>query len=118
MREAAKWLMGEHDFTSFSASGTEVEDRVRTIYNLSIQEEGNRLLFTFHGNGFLYNMVRILVGTLLDVGAGKIRSMEVPEILAAKDRKKAGPTAPPQGLALMKVEYPEGRLSNLFCEKN
>jgi tRNA pseudouridine38-40 synthase len=104
--QAIPYLEGTHDFTAFCASGSAVENHVRTIYRIGMREEEEQLLFTFHGNGFLYNMVRIMVGTLIAVGNGKIPAEEIPRILASKDRNLAGPTAPAHGLTLMKVEYP------------
>ncbi|OJG97414.1 tRNA pseudouridine(38-40) synthase [Enterococcus termitis] len=100
-------LLGTHDFTSFCASGTEIEDKVRTIYEakLEVNDAENELIFTFRGDGFLYKMIRILVGTLLKMGAGRIDETTIPQILAAKDRKFAGPTANPEGLYLVEVKY-------------
>jgi tRNA pseudouridine38-40 synthase len=105
MERAARHLIGEHDFTSFCSAKTEVEDKVRTIHRIEIQEHEEEIIFSFVGNGFLYNMVRILVGTLLEVGSGNIPVDEMPGILEARDRNKAGKTAPPHGLYLWKVEY-------------
>jgi tRNA pseudouridine38-40 synthase len=105
MKEAAKYFIGTHDFTSFCAANTDVKDKVRTIYSIDIIEEGHELVLVFNGNGFLYNMVRILVGTLLEVGNGKIKVSEIPDIIAAKNRAKAGKTAPSQGLYLWEVFY-------------
>lgn len=102
-------LIGTHDFTSFCASGTEIEDKVRTIHEakLSVNEAGDELTFTFRGDGFLYKMIRILVGTLLKMGNGRMDETQIPEILAAKDRNLAGPTAHPEGLYLVNVSYDE-----------
>lgn len=111
IRKAIPHLMGTHDFSAFSASGSSVEDRIRTIYDIQLEEREERLTFTFYGNGFLYNMVRILVGTLLEVGNGKIPADRIPEIVESRDRKQAGVTVPPQGLTLMRVEYPPGLLT-------
>ncbi|WP_064091238.1 tRNA pseudouridine(38-40) synthase TruA [Rossellomorea aquimaris] len=105
MKKAASYLLGEHDFTSFCSAKTEVEDKVRTIHRITIEEYEEELVFLFVGNGFLYNMVRILVGTLLEVGSGNISNEDIPSILDAKDRNAAGKTAPPQGLYLWKVDY-------------
>lgn len=107
MQLAASYLVGTHDFTSFCSAKTEVEDRVRTINVIDIVEDGDVLMFRFVGNGFLYNMVRILVGTLLEVGRGHKMPEQMVEILAAMDRNQAGKTAPPQGLYLWKVHYEE-----------
>lgn len=105
MQEAARFLEGEHDFKSFCQSGAQVESTVRTLYKAEVREEGEDLVICVCGNGFLYNMVRIIVGTLLEVGQGKREPADVERILAAKDRGAAGPTAPPQGLTLIKYEF-------------
>lgn len=105
MKEACVHFIGEYDFTSFCSAKTEVVDRIRTIYELDISVEGEQLMFRFRGNGFLYNMVRIMVGTLLQVGNGDIEPDSIPEILAKRDRIFAGKTAPPQGLYLWEVFY-------------
>lgn len=110
MRDAASHFVGTHDFSAFCASGSSVEDKVRTIYGITIEEDDVLLKIDLHGNGFLYNMVRIIVGTLLEVGIGKKEPAEIAEIIASKDRKRAGITVPPQGLILLKVEYPEHTL--------
>ena len=100
-------LIGTHDFTSFCASGSSIEDKVRTIYEakMEVNEAGDELLFTFRGNGFLYKMIRILVGTLLKIGNGLLSEDSIPEIIAKKDRNAAGPTAHPEGLYLYEVVY-------------
>lgn len=105
MREAAIHLIGTHDFTSFCSAKTEVEDRIRTIHVLDILEEEDQLVFRFVGNGFLYNMVRILVGTLIEVGRGIRDPEDIPNVIDQKDRNSAGKTAPPQGLYLWEVFY-------------
>lgn len=105
MREATAYIVGEHDFASFCNIHTDVEDTVRTIYELAIEKNGEEWTIRIRGNGFLYNMVRIIVGTLLRVGRGFYTPEQVKEILEAKDRKSAGVTAPPQGLMLMQIEY-------------
>ncbi len=105
MREAARYLEGEHDFKSFCQTGAQVESTVRTIYSMEIQEEGPELAIRVCGNGFLYNMVRILTGTLLEVGQGKRSPRDMPGILEARDRGAAGPTAPAHGLTLIKYEF-------------
>ncbi|WP_069840420.1 tRNA pseudouridine(38-40) synthase TruA [Bacillus sp. F56] len=105
MREAAKHLIGTHDFTSFCAAKTEVQDKVRTIYELDWTETDNGLQMRITGSGFLYNMVRIIVGTLLDAGIGKISPDDVKSMLEAKDREAAGRTAPGHGLYLWNVYY-------------
>lgn len=105
MREAANYLIGTHDFTSFCSSKTEVEDKVRTIFSIDIIEEKNELVFCFKGNGFLYNMVRILVGTLIEVGMGKRKPEDMKKVLEAKNRSVAGKTVPGKGLFLWEVVY-------------
>ncbi|WIL34399.1 tRNA pseudouridine(38-40) synthase TruA [Bacillus stercoris] len=105
MREAAKHLIGTHDFTSFCAAKTEVQDKVRTIYELDWTETDDGLQMRITGSGFLYNMVRIIVGTLLDAGIGKISPDDVKTMLEAKDREAAGRTAPGHGLYLWNVYY-------------
>ena len=106
MQEAAAYLEGEHDFKSFCQTGAQVESTVRTIYSVEVEEQGeNDLVIRVCGNGFLYNMVRIIAGTLVEVGRGHIKPEEVAGIIAAKDRAKAGPTAPARGLRLVEIEY-------------
>lgn len=115
MRRAADQLIGKHDFASFCNIRTNVEDTVRIIYSLEIMEQsasgipgvwdGSEITVRIRGNGFLYNMVRIIVGTLLRVGRGFYTPGQVRDILAAKDRQAAGVTAPPQGLVLVGIEY-------------
>ncbi|KMZ43257.1 MULTISPECIES: tRNA pseudouridine(38-40) synthase TruA [Bacillales] len=105
MQQAAHYLVGEHDFTSFCSAKTFVEDKVRTVYGLSVEKIGDEVWVTCRGNGFLYNMVRIIVGTLVEVGQGKRNPAELREILAACDREKAGKTAPAKGLTMWEVVY-------------
>ena len=107
MRQAAQYLVGTHDFTSFCTNKPEVTDRMRTIYSLDVLQDGEMITIRVCGNGFLYNMVRIITGTLLRVGSGMIKPEEIPAILDAKDRSRAGETARPHGLTLVKIEYPE-----------
>ena len=107
MRQAAQYLVGTHDFTSFCTNKPEVTDRVRTIYSLDVLQDGEMITIRVCGNGFLYNMVRIITGTLLRVGSGMIKPEEIPAILDAKDRSRAGETARPHGMTLVKIEYPE-----------
>lgn len=102
-----KAFIGYHDFSSFCASGTEVRDKRRTIFDFSVKREGDLVLFTVRGDGFLYNMVRIMVGTLLDIGNGKIPAGTLSEIIESKDRVRAGITAKPDGLYLNNVFYDE-----------
>lgn len=105
MREAASYLVGEHDFVSFCNVRTDVENTVRTITALDILTNGNEITIRITGNGFLYNMVRIIVGTLIRVGRGFYEPEKVKEILEAKNRKAAGVTAPAHGLMLMEINY-------------
>ncbi len=106
MRQGAAYLIGEHDFKSFCSAKTQVEDTVRTIYSLDItRNEEDVVTLRIRGNGFLYNMVRIIAGTLLSVGNGRMEPKEVGKILEAKDRRAAGPTAPAKGLTLVGMEY-------------
>ena len=105
MQKAIKYFEGEHDFKGFKASGTSSKSSVRTIYSAKILQEGDRIIIELEGNGFLYNMVRIIAGTIVDVGLGKIKPEEIPEIINSKDRNRAGKTLPPQGLYLVEVYY-------------
>ena len=106
MQEAAKFLTGTHDFKSFCSVKTQVLDTVRTIYRLTVTEMGEKIIISVTGSGFLYNMVRIIAGTLIEVGRGAYPPEKVKEILEGKDRSLAGPTALPQGLVLVEIEYP------------
>lgn len=106
MQQAIKYFEGEHDFKAFKASGTSSKSSVRTIYRAEVmKKEDERIWIELTGSGFLYNMVRIIAGTLVDVGMHKIEPEEVKKILDSKDRKNAGKTLQPQGLYLVKVEY-------------
>ena len=105
MTEAASRFSGEHDFAAFCATGSIVKSTVRTIYALDISKQGDLIEITISGNGFLYNMVRIIAGTLVNAGTGKISPDAVPSIIASRDRNLAGRTMPPQGLTLMEVLY-------------
>ena len=105
MRRAAAFLTGEHDFRAFCSNPNMKKSTVRTVDSIQIIRSRNLLYFNFHGNGFLQNMVRILTGTLLEVGFGRMEAEDVKTILEKRDRKLAGPTAPAQGLCLMKVDY-------------
>lgn len=108
MKQAISYFEGEHDFKAFKASGTSSKSSVRTIYKAEIiEQENQRIWIELTGNGFLYNMVRIIAGTLVEVGLGNIKPEEIPAIIKGKDRTKAGKTLPPQGLYLVKVEYNE-----------
>lgn len=105
MKEAASYLIGEHDFKSFCGTGAQVKTTVRTVKEIQIEKSGDRITIRITGEGFLYNMVRIIAGTLMDIGGGLYPPEKMKEILEAKDRKKAGPTAPARGLTLMKIQY-------------
>ena len=105
MREAAGYLKGEHDFKSFCSTRTQVENTVRTVYSLELDKKGDMIYIRICGNGFLYNMVRIIVGTLMKVGLGFYPPEHVREIIAAKDRNAAGPKAAACGLTLIRLEY-------------
>lgn len=105
MKKAAKYFEGEHDFKAFKSSGTSSKNSVRTIYKAEVKQDKERIIIELTGNGFLYNMVRIISGTLLDVGLGKILPEEIPNIIEEKNRQKAGKTLPPHGLYLVAVEY-------------
>lgn len=104
MREAASCLPGEHDFKSFCSIHTDVEDTVRTIYSAEIRKDGDMVVFRVTGNGFLYNMVRIIAGSLVQVGCGLKTAKWFREALEARDRAKAGPMAPARGLTLISIE--------------
>jgi tRNA pseudouridine38-40 synthase len=105
MEQASKFFLGKHDFTSFCAAKTEVVDKVRTIELIEFTRKDESLTIRFVGKGFLYNMVRILVGTLLEVGSGERSPEDIPIILANKDRRLSGKTAPGHGLYLWEVFY-------------
>lgn len=107
MRIASKAFIGEHDFAGFCSAGAQVQTTIRRIYDLQIVDEPieSRIRIRVRGNGFLYNMVRIIVGTLLEVGKGTIAPEQMPQIIASCDRGKAGPTAPAKGLKLLSIEY-------------
>ncbi len=105
MCQAAQYLIGEHDFASFCGNPRMKKSTVRIVDAIDIRRKRDYVTFTVHGNGFLQHMVRILVGTLLEVGRGAWQPEQVADILAGRKRALAGPTAPPQGLCLMKVDY-------------
>ncbi len=123
MRAAAVPLVGEHDFTSFCSVHAQSETRVRTICSLEVltipprDEEGREIVIRVTGNGFLYNMVRIIAGTLMDAGRGQTAPERVGEILTGRDRTLAGPTAPAKGLTLKKIEFPEGLCRDIKEER-
>lgn len=105
MQKAAEYLVGEHDFKSFCSARSQVENTVRTIYYLNVEKAGDMVVIRVNGNGFLYNMVRIIVGTLIKVGTGMYPPEHMKEILEAKDRRMAGPKAEARGLMLVEIEY-------------
>ncbi len=105
MRRAARDLCGTHDFSAFMAAGAQVKSPVRTIYDVTLEREGSLITLEVTGNGFLYNMVRIITGTLLTIGRGAFPEDGIPTLLAGRDRRKAGLTVPPHGLYLKDVYY-------------
>ncbi|MBO8129579.1 MAG: tRNA pseudouridine(38-40) synthase TruA [Peptococcaceae bacterium] len=105
MRRAARCLVGEHDFSSFQNTGRPVASATRTLFRADVEEDPPLVRLVFKGNGFLYQMVRIMTGTLLEIGRGKLLPEEMETIIKARDRRAAGPTAPAHGLCLEKVEY-------------
>ncbi len=107
MKKGAEFIVGEHDFKAFMAQGGSVKTTVRTVYSIEISKSGDLINIDVTGNGFLYNMVRIIAGTLVAVGVGKIAPEEIESIILGGDRERAGATAPPQGLYLKEVFYNE-----------
>lgn len=105
MQEACKYFIGEFDFKAFCASGSTAKTTVRTIFNLEVEKDKEIICIRVRGSGFLYNMVRIIAGTLVYVGLGKIKPCEIADIIKSKDRAKAGKTLAPNGLTLMEVNY-------------
>lgn len=105
MAEALQYLVGTQDFAAFKAAGSTVRSNVRTVFEAALEHEGPLVVIKLRGNGFLYNMVRIIAGTVLKIGKGRIKPEDLPAIIASKDRTKAGPTAPPHGLCLEYIEY-------------
>lgn len=105
MQQAVKYFEGEHDFKAFKASGTSSKSSVRTIYKGEVYQENNRIFIELTGNGFLYNMVRIIAGTLVEVGIGKIEPEKIQDIIKSGKRENAGKTLPPNGLYLLEVKY-------------
>ena len=105
MNQAAAYLVGEHDFKSFCSAGAQVQTTVRTIYAVNVTKDDDMVHIRITGNGFLYNMVRIIAGTLMQVGTGLMEPEQVKEILEARDRSKAGPTAVAKGLTLVEIRY-------------
>ena len=109
MRKAASHFVGKHDFSAFMASGSQIEDATRTVFESYVTANGDIIEFHVCADGFLYNMVRIMAGTLLDVSRGRIRAEDIPDIIASGDRQRAGYTAPPEGLYLERVFYESDR---------
>lgn len=105
MQRAADCFLGTHDFSAFCAAGSDAKTKIRTIFSFSVSKKENMVILTVTGDGFLYNMVRILAGTLIDTGRGKIVPEEIPDILLSKDRSRAGKTVSPSGLILKKIYY-------------
>ena len=105
LNEAAAAFLGKHDFAAFMASGSKITDSVRTVRSVSVHREGDCVVFRIAADGFLYNMVRIFVGTLLDVARGKIQKEDISDIIASGDRARAGATVPPDGLYLNRVRF-------------
>ena len=110
MDKAARHLIGKHDFAALMAQGSVVTSTVREIFYCDVRKEGDLIIVRVAADGFLYNMVRIIAGTLAEVGKGKLAAEEIPTILTSLDRRKAGPTLPPQGLYLNRVVYPDSIL--------
>ena len=107
MNKAAALVVGTHDYSAFMSTGREVESAVRTVTLSRWEKQGNLLVYSVQGNGFLYNMVRILVGTMLGMGSGRLPADAMEKALSSLSRKDAGPTAPPHGLVLWRVKYPD-----------
>ena len=118
MQRAASFLVGRHDFKSFCSARTQVKDTVREIYSLELNREGEEILLTVKGGGFLYNMVRIIVGTLVKVGMHVYPPEHVKEILEARDRAAAGPKAPAEGLTLIEIQYEKEEEIASWAQKN
>lgn len=105
MNEACTYFVGKHDFSAFMSPGSSIKTTVRTIHDIHIQKNGDKIIIYVTGDGFLYNMVRIIVGTLLKIGNGKLEPEDIPQIIEEKNRKRAGMCVPPNGLVLEKVFY-------------
>lgn len=110
MIRASRYFLGEHDFSAFKSTGSSVKGSIRTIRRLDLVKDEDIIKMYIEANGFLYNMVRIIAGTLIEVGKGRINPDDIPAIIESKERKKAGPTAPAQGLCLEKVYYWHARI--------
>ena len=105
MKKAAGYIVGEHDFSAFRSAGSQARTSVRQVYRLDIETNSPHIFITIEANGFLYNMVRIITGTLLYVGKGKLATEDVRRFVQTGTREAAGPTVPPQGLSLIEVKY-------------
>jgi len=105
MLKCPKYFIGKHDFSAFMSKGGQAKTFVRTIFECDLKKEDETIIMKIRGDGFLYNMVRIIAGTILSVGRGYIKSSDIPDIILSKERKKAGITAPPEGLMLYDIEY-------------
>ncbi|WP_058485934.1 tRNA pseudouridine(38-40) synthase TruA [Defluviitalea phaphyphila] len=105
MNKGAKYFIGTHDFISFCSTGSSVKTTIRTIYDAKVLKKDSFIIFEVKGNGFLYNMVRIMAGTLIEIGMGKKEPSDIEKIILSKDRNLAGKTAPPQGLTLVEILY-------------
>lgn len=115
MREVASLFVGEHDFAGFCSAGSQVKTTIRTILDININQNGEDIVISITGNGFLYNMVRIIAGTLIEVGMGRREISTVKRAIDEADRKLAGPTAPANGLKLVKIFYKDEEDSNNDC---
>lgn len=105
MKKGAKYIVGEHDFAAFCSTGSQAKETVRTVYSLTVEKENDIITIRINGNGFLYNMVRIIAGTLINVGKGILTPEDVKKAVESMDRQKAGPTAPARGLTLVKINF-------------
>lgn len=105
MRRAAQYVCGTHDFRAFMSSGSDLEDTVRTVHFFRVEKTGDEIVFHICADGYLYNMVRILVGTLIEAGTHRMKAEEMADVIASCDRARAGDTAPAQGLCLYRVNY-------------
>lgn len=105
MQKCPQYFLGKHDFSAFMSKGGQAKTFERTIYECTLTNENDIITMKIRGDGFLYNMVRIIAGTMLSVGKGSINACDIPDIILSKERKKAGITAPPEGLMLYEIEY-------------
>jgi tRNA pseudouridine38-40 synthase len=115
MQAAGQALIGQHDFSAFRAASCAARSPVRWLTRLTVQRRGKRILFLLTADGFLQHMVRNVVGTLVDIGRGRVDAAAMPAILQSRQRAMAGPTAPPQGLCLVRVMYPPLSLGQQIC---